>query len=213
MSHIFKQKIFEKKSLCSRRIFSFSFISKMLDKLPVDNITQILGYLKMRDLASVDRSSKRLWFVCAQLFLRNKKYQKRKGLLDSVLPHIKCGRRWSSPERVEALKRVSRRRNYRKTPFEFPENERVLKERRQKRKLAEKALGQLFLDEPENKQKHLRQLRSCRYGEEHEEMNSVVLQAWNLVLGAYDEDAEEPCLWVDDMLLWKDFEESSSDSD
>ncbi|BAU80211.1 hypothetical protein A9K97_gp140 [Tokyovirus A1] len=183
----------------------------MLEKLPIDNLLQILGYLKMRDLASVDRSSPALGFACAQIFLRNKKYQTRLLFLNSVLPHIKFGEKWSSPARINALKKISSRRQ-KSTPFELPKNERVLEEQRRKKKLANDVLGSLLLERPLEKQVLMEQLMGCRHGEENKKVDETILQVWRLLLESFDDEGDA-CEWVDDALVFYDFDEEFSDSD
>nr|WRK65211.1 F-box containing protein [Marseillevirus futianmevirus] len=172
----------------------------MLEKLPLDILLKTLGYLELRDVASVDRTDVRLEFACAQIFLRDKEAQRRLSLLNSVLPCLRFGKKWSSPERMNALEKMGRYPNRRRgNPFEVPKNERVVKEKKNRRREARKTLDELLEKRPEDKLSLLKELWNCRNGKEHKGMDKTILCVWRAVLAAY-EDVEDASLWVDNVL-------------
>nr|WNL49787.1 F-box containing protein [Marseillevirus sp.] len=182
----------------------------MLDKLPIDITFLVLGNLSMRDIASVDRSTPKLGFACGQVFLKNEKYQRRVALLRALVPHLKYGEKWSSPARINALKRVSRYR-HKSNPFEVPKNKRVLKEQKRKRRLANKILDNLLEERPSQKETLLEQLMICRYGEE-KEMDETIIRVWRLLLESSDNESGA-CDWVDNYAchIFEEFSDSDSD--
>ncbi|AMQ10860.1 hypothetical protein [Brazilian marseillevirus] len=163
----------------------------MLEKLPIDNLLQILGYLELEDLAVVDRSHKALRFACAQIYLRDKKHQTLSLFLKSVNPTLRWGERWSSPVHIEALRRAGNVGRRRKNPFKVPTNKRVKAERLEKREKAEKLLKETLDSQPENRKKLLNQLWKMKNGEVPETPNVNITESFCLLKESLDKESLE----------------------
>ena len=133
----------------------------MLEKLPLDSLLQILGYLELEDLAAVDRSHKALQFACAQIYLRDEKHQKLSLFLKSVNPTLKWGEKWSSPIHIKALRRAGNTNRCWENPFQVPKNERAEREKRAKRKEAERLLDETLSERPDKEKELLYNLWEC----------------------------------------------------
>ncbi|AHA46004.1 hypothetical protein ISTM_106 [Insectomime virus] len=152
----------------------------MLEKLPLDNLLQILGYLDLEDLAAVDRTHKAHQFACAQIYLRDEKHQKLSLFLKSAEPTPRWGERWSSLVHIKALRRAGNTNRHWENPFQVPKNERVEKEKCAKRKEAERLLDKTLSERPNEKNRLLYNLWECATARA-KDTDSVVLQVYHLL--------------------------------
>lgn len=170
-------------------ILNFFFCSKMLERLPIDNLLQILGYLELEDLAAVDRSHESLQFACAQIYLRDEKHQRLSLFLKSVNPTMKWGERWSSPTHIKALRRAGNTNRVWRNPFEVPKNERVEAEKRKKKRQAEILLGETLSKRKKEKNKLLYDLWYCKQGGYASDgVDKTILEVYRLLEEAVGED-------------------------
>ncbi|BAU79881.1 hypothetical protein A9K97_gp470 [Tokyovirus A1] len=159
----------------------------MLEKLPLDNLLQILGYLNIEDLAAVDRSHRALQFACAQVYLRDKKHQRLSLFLKSVNPTMRWGERWSSPTHISAMKRAGNTNRVRRNPFEVPKNGRVEVEKRSKKRQAIRLLEETLSKRRKEKNKLLYDLWHCNQNDTFGR-DKAILEVYRLLKETVDDD-------------------------
>ncbi|AEA07156.1 conserved hypothetical protein [Lausannevirus] len=186
----------------------------MLEKLPLDNLLQILPYLEIEDLAAVDRSHRSLQFACAQIYLRDEKHQRLSLFLKSVNPTLRWGERWSSPTHISALRRAGNTNRERKNPFEVPKNERVEAEKKAKKKQAEKLLVDTLAERPRKKKELLYDLWHCKQDDTNGR-DETILEVYQLMKEAVDEDnlSSEILLLLQDSGFYDDDSDEEEDGD
>lgn len=159
----------------------------MLEKLPLDNLLQILEYLDIEDLAAVDRSHKALQFACAQVYLRDKKHQRLSLFLKSVNPTMRWGERWSSPTHISAMKRAGNTNRVWKNPFEVPKNERAEAEKLAKKRQASRLLEETLFKRRKEKNKLLYDLWHCNQNDTFGR-DKTILEVYGLLKEAIDDN-------------------------